>query len=92
MNQKSLVIVGDVDHGKSTLIGRILFDTKSLPEGFIEQIKKTCKELGKEMEFGFILDSLEEERKQGITIDTTQIFFKWKKRDYVKDSVKYLTL
>ncbi len=82
MNQKNLVIVGHVDHGKSTLIGRILFDAKSLPEGFIEQIKKTCEELGKEMEFGFILDSLEEERKQGITIDTTQIFFKWKKRDY----------
>ena len=61
----------------------MLYDTDSLPNGFIESVKKTCDELGKDMEFGFVLDSLEEERKQGITIDTTQIFFKTKKRDYV---------
>lgn len=77
------VIVGHVDHGKSTLIGRLLYDTNSLPDGKIEEIKKFCDSLGKDMEFGYIMDNLEEERDQGITIDTTQIFFKTKKRDYV---------
>ncbi len=77
------VIVGHVDHGKSTLIGRLLFDTNSLPEGKVEEIKKTCEMLGKPFEFAKILDTLEEERKQGITIDTTQTFFKTDKRNYV---------
>ena len=77
------VIVGHVDHGKSTLIGRLLFDTNSLPEGKLEEIKKTCEMLGKPFEFAYILDTLEEERKQGITIDTTQTFFKTHKRPYV---------
>jgi sulfate adenylyltransferase large subunit len=75
-----LVIVGHVDHGKSTLIGRLLFDTHSLSEDKIAEIKQICSALGKEFEFGYILDNLEEERDQGITIDTTQIFFRTKKR------------
>jgi sulfate adenylyltransferase large subunit len=78
-----LVIVGHVDHGKSTLIGRLLFDTHSLSEDKITEIKQICSALGKEFEFGYILDNLEEERDQGITIDTTQIFFGSKKRRYV---------
>ncbi len=77
-----LVIVGHVDHGKSTLIGRLLYDTDSLPEGKVEEIKEVCDMLGKEFEFGFILDNLEEERDQGITIDTTQIWFKTPEREY----------
>jgi len=79
----SFVIVGHVDHGKSTLIGRLLFDTDSLPPDKIKEIEETSKELGREVEFSFLLDHLEEERKQGITIDTTQTFFKTEKRDYV---------
>ena len=78
-----LVIVGHVDHGKSTLIGRLLFDTGSLPEDKIVEIQQICTSLGKEFEYGFILDNLEEERDQGITIDTTQIFFSSGKRHYV---------
>lgn len=78
----SLVFVGHIDHGKSTLIGRLLYDTNSLPEDKIKEIKETCKALGKEMEFAYITDALEEERKNNITIDTTQIFFK-SKRDYM---------
>lgn len=78
-----LVIVGHVDHGKSTLIGRLLFDTHSLSEDKISEITQICSALGKEFEFGYILDNLEEERDQGITIDTTQIFFGSKKRRYV---------
>jgi len=86
MNNKKesmkIVIVGHVDHGKSTLIGRLLYDTESLPEGKIEEIKLICESLGKRFEVGYILDSLEEERDQNVTIDTTQIFFKTNKRDY----------
>jgi len=78
-----LVITGHVDHGKSTLIGRLLFDTGSLPDDKITEIRQICSALGKEFEFGYILDNLEEERDQGITIDTTQIFFSSKKRHYV---------
>ena len=77
------VIVGHVDHGKSTLIGRLLYDTDSLPPDKIEEIKKVSVGSGKQTEFAYLLDHLEEERKQGITIDTTQIFFKSSKRHYV---------
>jgi len=76
------VIVGHVDHGKSTLIGRLFYDTDSLPEGKIEEIKQICESLGKDMEFGYVMDHLQEERDQGITIDTAQTFFKTKKREY----------
>jgi sulfate adenylyltransferase large subunit len=77
------VIVGHVDHGKSTLIGRLLYDTNSLPEGKLEEIKQLCESLGKDIEFGYVMDHLEEERDQGITIDTAQTFFNTEKRDYV---------
>ncbi len=85
MNDEKLkfVIVGHVDHGKSTLIGRLLYDTNSLPEGKIEEIKQLCESLGKDIEFGYVMDHLEEERDQGITIDTAQTFFSTEKRDYV---------
>jgi len=78
-----LVIVGHVDHGKSTLIGRLLYDTDSLPEGKLDEVKATCDALGHELEFAFVMDHLQEEREQGITIDTTQTFFKTEKRNYV---------
>ena len=78
-----IVVVGHVDHGKSTLIGRLLYDTKSLPEGAIQRVKKISKEKGKPFEYAYLLDAFEEEQKQGITIDTTQIQFFTKKRDYV---------
>lgn len=77
------VIVGHVDHGKSTLIGRLFYDTNSLPEEKIAEVKATCEALGRDMEFGFVMDHLEEERTQGITIDTAQTFFKTEKRHYV---------
>jgi sulfate adenylyltransferase large subunit len=83
MDTLRFVIVGHVDHGKSTLIGRLLYDTDSLPSDRIEEIKKTSKDLGREPEFAYLLDCLEEERQQGITIDTTQVFFKMDRREYV---------
>jgi bifunctional enzyme CysN/CysC len=78
-----VVFVGHVDHGKSTLIGRIFYDTKSLPDGKVEQIQAACKEEGMEFEYAFLLDALLEEQEQNITIDTTQIQFKTDKRPYV---------
>ena len=85
MNEENLkfVIVGHIDHGKSTLIGRLLYDTGALPDSKIEEIKEICESLGKDIEFGYVMDHLEEERDQGITIDTAQIFFSTKKRRYV---------
>jgi len=72
-----------VDHGKSTLIGRIFHDTHSLPDGKVDQIRNACREEGMEFEYAFLLDALLEEQEQNITIDTTQIQFKTAKRPYV---------
>jgi len=80
--QLKVVFVGHVDHGKSTLIGRILHDTNSLPEGKIDQIQKTCAAERMEFEFAFLLDALLEEQKQNVTIDTTQIPFRTVRRRY----------
>ena len=78
-----IVFVGHVDHGKSTLIGRILHDTDSLPDGKIDMIKKACAAEGMEFEFAFLLDALLEEQKQNVTIDTTEIAFRTSSRNYV---------
>ena len=78
-----IVIVGHVDHGKSTLIGRLLYDTGSLPPDKMEVIRHTCEEMGKPVEFAFVMDHLREERERGITIDTAQIFFNTPTRNYV---------
>ena len=78
-----VVFVGHVDHGKSTLIGRILHDTDSLPEGKIDMVKKACAAEGMEFEFAFLLDALLEEQKQNVTIDTTQIPFRTARSNYV---------
>jgi bifunctional enzyme CysN/CysC len=83
-NQKlKIVIVGHVDHGKSTLIGRLFHDTNSLPEGKVEQIRKASEAEGMDFEFAFLLDALLEEQEQNITIDTTQLPFRTDLREYV---------
>jgi len=78
-----IVIVGHVDHGKSTLIGRLFHDTGSLPEGKTEAIQKMCERRGMPFEWAFLMDALKAERDQGITIDVSQIHFKTALRDYV---------
>jgi bifunctional enzyme CysN/CysC len=78
-----VVFVGHVDHGKSTLIGRILEATGSLPEGKIEALRASCKAQGRQFEYAFVLDALAEEQQQNITIDTTQIHFRTATRSYV---------
>ena len=81
--QLKIVIVGHVDHGKSTLVGRLLHDTNSLPEGKFETIQASCKKRGMPFEWSFLMDALQTERDQGITIDTTQIWLKTPSRDVV---------
>lgn len=78
----NIVIVGHVDHGKSTLIGRLLADTNSIPKGKLEHIKEQCIKNGKPFEYAFLLDALKEEQAQGITIDMARCFFNTKKRNY----------
>jgi len=78
----NIVTVGHVDHGKSTIIGRLLADTGSLPEGKLDQIREYCKINSKPFEYAFLLDALKDERSQGITIDSSRIFFKSSKREY----------
>src|ERR1700742_1105926 len=81
--QLKLVIVGHVDHGKSTLVGRLLHDTHSLPDGKMEAIQASCRKRGMPFEWSFLMDALQTERDQGITIDTTQIRFRTRSRDVV---------
>ncbi len=81
--QVRIVIVGHVDHGKSTLVGRLLHETGSLPEGKLDMLKAVSARRGMPFEWSFLLDALQTERDQGITIDTTQIRFRTNARDIV---------
>ncbi len=78
----SLVVVGHVDHGKSTLIGRLLFDTHSVAEGKKEHIEAACKAEGMEFEYAFLLDALLEEQAQNVTMDTTRVPFRTPRRTF----------
>ncbi|HWI67421.1 MAG TPA: GTP-binding protein [Nitrospiraceae bacterium] len=79
----NIVIVGHVDHGKSTLLGRLYADTGSLPDGKLEKVQAICRQQGKEFEYAFLFDAFLEEQEQGITIDTARTFFGWKGRHYI---------
>src|SRR6266478_2803518 len=81
--QLKIVIVGHVDHGKSTFVGRLFHDTGSLPEGKLEQLQKVAERRGVPFEWANLMDALQSERDQNITIDTAQIWFRTQKRQYV---------
>ena len=81
--QMNIVIVGHVDHGKSTVIGRLLADTGTLPKGKLESVKENCRKNSKPFEYAFLLDALKDEQSQGITIDMARCFFKTAARDYI---------
>jgi thioredoxin-dependent adenylylsulfate APS reductase len=78
-----IVIVGHVDHGKSTLIGRLLHEAGGLPEGKLDALKAVSARRGMPFEWSFLLDALQTERDQGITIDTSQIRLRTSARDIV---------
>ncbi len=82
-DRMNIVIVGHVDHGKSTLLGRLYADTGTLAEGKVEKIQAICKQQGKEFEYAFLFDAFLEEQQQGITIDTARTFFQWAGRQYI---------
>ena len=79
----NIVVAGHVDHGKSTVIGRLLADAGALPEGKLESIRELCRRNAKPFEYAFLLDALKDERAQGITIDTARCFFETEKRKYI---------
>src|SRR6201992_1978496 len=81
--QVPLCLVGHVDHGKATLVGRLLHETGSLPEGKLEMLQAVSARRGMPFEWSFLLDALQTERDQGITLDTTQIRFRTRSRDIV---------
>jgi elongation factor 1-alpha len=95
----NLVTIGHVDHGKSTLVGRLLYDTGNVREEDMRKLKELAKELKKEtFEFAFVMDKLKEERERGVTIDIMHTRFDTPKfyftlidapghRDFVKNMI-----
>src|SRR5271167_4425960 len=81
--QLTVVAVGHVDHGKSTVVGRLLYELNAFPEGKVAQVKAFCEKNSRPFEYAFLLDALKDEQSQGITIDTARCFFKSKKRHYI---------
>ena len=79
----NVVVVGHVDHGKSTVVGRLLHDTGVLPRGKIEQVRRNCERSGKPFEYAFLIDALQDEQAQGITIDAARVFFRSARRHYI---------
>lgn len=79
----NIVVVGHVDHGKSTIIGRLLVETNTLPLGKLETVREKCRRNAKPFEYAFLLDALKDEQSQGITIETARCFFKTAKRNYL---------
>jgi len=78
-----IVFVGHVDHGKSTLIGRLLCDTGSVPPDRLEALRGAPRPEGREVELAHLVDHLREEREQEFTLDTAQVFFRTADREYV---------
>lgn len=78
-----IAIVGHVDHGKSTLVGRLLHDTGALPDGKVEAVRKMCERRHMPFEWAFVMDAFQAERDQAVTIDAAHIWFRTKQRNYV---------
>src|SRR5574341_1183788 len=79
----NIVFVGHVDHGKSTTVGRLLFDAGTIDEQTMRKLKEKAQELGKSgFEFAFVMDNLKEERERGVTIDLSHKKFSTQKFDF----------
>ena len=72
----NLVVAGHVDHGKSTILGRLLADTGAIPEDRVAIIREKCRRNSKPFEYAFLLDALKDEQAQGITIDAARVSLK----------------
>ncbi|MBC7110086.1 MAG: GTP-binding protein, partial [Archaeoglobi archaeon] len=95
----NLAVIGHVDHGKSTLVGRLLYETGNIPQHLIEQYRKEAEQKGKAtFEFAWVMDNLKEERERGLTIDVSHQKFETEKyyftivdcpghRDFVKNMI-----
>ncbi|MBT8507004.1 elongation factor 1-alpha [Methanomicrobiaceae archaeon CYW5] len=95
----NLAVVGHIDHGKSTTVGRLLFETGAVPAHIIENYRKEAESKGKgSFEFAWVMDNLKEERERGITIDIAHKRFDTDKfyftivdcpghRDFVKNMI-----
>lgn len=82
-----LTTAGSVDDGKSTLIGRLLFDCNAIFQDQLEAIKKASKQSGQEIDLSLITDGLSAEREQKITIDVAYRYFTTKKRRFIISDV-----
>jgi len=79
----NLVFIGHVDHGKSTTVGRLLFDNGNVDEQAMRKLKDKAKELGKSgFEFAFVMDNLKEEQERGVTIDLAHKKFDTQKYEF----------
>lgn len=78
-----VALVGHVDHGKSTILGKLLVETNSLPDGKLNQVKFYCKNHAKNFEYAYLIDTLEREQSQGITIDVARYFVHSKTRNFL---------
>jgi bifunctional enzyme CysN/CysC len=77
------LVVTATSTSKSTVVGRLLADTGSLPDGKLEAVRAHCARHAKPFEYAFLLDALQDERAQGITIDAARVFFRTSRRDYI---------
>ena len=79
----NIAVVGHVDHGKSTIVGRLLADTGTLPQGKLDQVRAACERNARPFEYAFLIDALKEEQGQGITIESARVFFRTPRRPYI---------
>lgn len=77
-----IAVVGHVDNGKSTLIGRLMSDTGQVHAEKIGKVQSICRQQGRKYEYAFLLDALEEEQAQGITMDVTEVQWSFEDRVY----------